>query len=61
MAEKLTLEKLKNHLWKSADILRSSLDPDQYRQPIMAILFLKRLNDTFEENVELKRCSHRKE
>ena len=52
MIEKLTLEKLKNHLWKSADILRSSLDPDQYRQPIMAILFLKRLNDTFEENVE---------
>ena len=34
------------------DILRGSLDPSDYRQPIMTILFLKRLNDTFEENAE---------
>ena len=35
-----------------ADILRGSLDPSDYRQPIMTLLFLKRLNDTFEENAE---------
>jgi type I restriction-modification system DNA methylase subunit len=29
-----------------------SLDPSDYRQPIMTLLFLKRLNDTFEENAE---------
>ena len=52
MAEKLTLEKLKAHIWKAADILRGSLDPQEYRQPVMTVLFLKRLNDTFEENVE---------
>jgi type I restriction enzyme M protein len=36
----------------AADILRGSLDPADYRQPVMTLLFLKRLNDTFEENVE---------
>ena len=35
-----------------ADILRGSLDPSEYRQPVMTLLFLKRLNDTFEEKAE---------
>jgi len=52
LTDKITLESLKAHLWKAADILRGSLDPQEYRQPVMTILFLKRLNDTFEENVE---------
>jgi len=52
MTEKITLQALKLHLWKAADILRGSLDAQEYRQPVMTILFLKRLNDTFEENVE---------
>ncbi len=52
MSDKITLEALKSHLWKAADILRGSLDAQEYRQPVMTILFLKRLNDTFEENVE---------
>lgn len=50
--QKITFEFLKSHLWNAADILRGSLDPSDYRQPIMTILFLKRLNDTFEENAE---------
>jgi type I restriction-modification system DNA methylase subunit len=50
--QKITFEFLKSHLWSAADILRGSLDPSDYRQPIMTILFLKRLNDTFEENAE---------
>ena len=33
-------------------ILRGSLDPADYHQPVMTLLFLKRLNDTFEENAE---------
>ena len=52
MSDKITLEALKSHLWKASDILRGSLDAQEYRQPVMTILFLKRLNDTFEENVE---------
>ncbi len=52
MSEKVTLEMLKSHLWKASDILRGSLDASEYREPVMTILFLKRLNDRFEENVE---------
>ena len=52
MSEKLTLEALKSHLWKASDILRGSLDASEYREPVMTMLFLKRLNDRFEENVE---------
>lgn len=50
--QKITFEFLKSHLWSAADILRGSLDAGEYRQPVMTLLFLKRLNDTFEENVE---------
>ena len=50
--QKITFEFLKSYLWAAADILRSSLDPADYRQPIMSLLFIKRLNDTFEENAE---------
>jgi type I restriction enzyme M protein len=49
---KITFQFLKAHLWSAADILRGSLDPGEYRQPVMTLLFLKRLNDTFEENAE---------
>jgi len=51
-SQKITFEFLKAHLWGAADILRGSLDPSEYRQPVMTLLFLKRLNDTFEENAE---------
>jgi type I restriction-modification system DNA methylase subunit len=50
--QKITFEFLKSHLWSAADILRGSLDPSEYRHPVMTLLFLKRLNDTFEENAE---------
>src|SRR5439155_8432505 len=50
--QKITFDFLKAHLWKAADILRGSLDPSDYRQPVKTILLLKRLNDTFEENAE---------
>lgn len=52
MPKKITLELLQSHLWDATDILRGSLDAQEYRQPVMTILFLKRLNDTFEENVQ---------
>jgi type I restriction-modification system DNA methylase subunit len=49
--QKITFEFLKSHLW-AADILRGSLDPAGYRQPIMTLLFIRRLNDIFEENAD---------
>ena len=51
-SQKITFDFLKSHLWSAADILRGSLDASEYRQPVMTLLFLKRLNDTFEENAE---------
>ncbi len=51
-SQKISFEFLKTHLWSAADILRGSLDASEYRQPVMTLLFLKRLNDTFEENAE---------
>jgi type I restriction enzyme M protein len=50
--QKLTFEQLKAHLWNAADILRGSIDANEFRQPIMTLLFLKRLNDQFEEDAE---------
>ena len=50
--QKLTFEQLKAHLWNAADILRGSIDANEFRQPIMTLLFLKRLNDQFEEEAE---------
>ena len=37
--KKITFEFLKSHLWSAADILRGSLDPSEYRQPVMTIIF----------------------
>lgn len=51
-SQKISFDFLKSHLWSAADILRGSLDPSEYRQPVMTLLFLKRLNDTFEEKAE---------
>ena len=49
--QKLTFDFLKGHLWKAADIL-SPLAPSEYRQPVMTVLSLKKLNDSFEEKAE---------
>lgn len=50
--EKVSLETLKSHLWKSADILRGHIDAADYKNYIFGLLFLKRLSDVFEEEVE---------
>lgn len=47
---KLTLQELEAHLWKSADILRGSVDSSDYKNYIFGLLFLKRLSDVFEEH-----------
>jgi type I restriction-modification system DNA methylase subunit len=49
--QKLKFDFLKGHLWKATDIL-SSLAPSEYRQPVMTVLPLKKLNDSFEEKAE---------
>jgi len=50
--EKLSLDTLKSWLWESADILRGSIDSSDFKNYIFGLLFLKRANDVFEEEVE---------
>jgi type I restriction enzyme M protein len=52
MQEKIGLEKLKAHLWKSADILRGHIDAADYKNYIFGLLFLKRISDVFDEENE---------
>lgn len=49
---KLTKEELFNHLWRSADILRNTIDSSDYKVYIFGFLFLKRLSDRFEEEAQ---------
>ena len=49
---KIDVEKLKSHLWESANILRGSIDAADYKNYIFGMLFLKRLSDVFEEEGE---------
>jgi type I restriction enzyme M protein len=49
----LKLETLESWLWESANILRGSIDSSDFKNYIFGILFLKRTNDTFLEEVEL--------
>ena len=48
----LTQSELNSHLYQSANILRGSIDSSEYKQYIFGMLFLKRLSDQFDENVE---------
>ena len=50
--QKITFEILKSHLYDAIDHLKASLEPNEYRQAVVTILFLKRLNDVFEETAK---------
>jgi len=45
----LELDPLESHLWEAADILRGSIGAADYKNYIFGLLFLKRINDRFEE------------
>ena len=48
----LTRQELESKLWQAADILRGQIDSADYKNYIFSILFLKRLSDHFDEEVE---------
>ena len=48
---KLDLQTLESWLWDSANILRGSIDSSDFKNYIFGLLFLKRANDVFEEEV----------
>ena len=49
----LTTQELQTKLWQAADILRGQIDSADYKNYIFSLLFLKRLSDRFDEEVEL--------
>ncbi len=50
---RIDLEVLKSHLWESANILRGSIDASDYKNYIFGLLFLKRLCDVFDEELDM--------
>ena len=48
----LKLDTLESWLWDSANILRGSIDSSDFKNYIFGLLFLKRSNDVFEEEIE---------
>ena len=48
----LSQQELESKLWRAADILRGQIDAADYKNFIFSALFLKRLSDRFDEEVE---------
>ncbi len=62
MSEKKTnFKDLSDAIFDAARVLRKSLNASENYKPVLALLFIKRLNDTFEENVKKMMSSGMKE
>src|SRR5690606_17528702 len=52
MANKITQKDINNTVWKACDTFRGTIDPAQYKDYILTMLFLKYVSDVFNEKKE---------
>src|SRR4051794_1268754 len=52
-AGRVSLSELEAHLWESANTLRGPIDQADFKSYVFPLLFLKRINDVYDEEYQL--------